>query len=160
MHILLLHFCWWKRSVSLGFVFSLKEAELSMEHMVTVACDSPPALPLNHAALYSILPPPSVGEPITLCHRLKQQCHLTILSQIWKHVYLCEMTTGLSLWRKTLSCPVCLRAVKNGAGWQMRAKANKMWEKRKQNIRSCKYVTTVSLKKTFSPKHQQCSLCE
>lgn len=35
-----------------------------MEHMVTVACDSPPALPLNHAALYSILPPPQWESPL------------------------------------------------------------------------------------------------
>lgn len=118
----------------------------------------PPGFAFETMQPYTV-PPPPMGEPITLCHSPKQRCHLTILSQIWKHVYLCEMTTGLSLWRKTLSCPVCLRAVKNGAGWQMREKANKMWEKRK-NIQSCKYVTTASLKKTFSPKPQQCSLCE
>lgn len=33
-------------------------------------------------------------------------------------------------------------------------------EKKEKNIQSCKYVTTVSLKKTFSSKPQQCSLCE
>lgn len=97
----------------------LEVGVLCMEHMATEACDSLRLCLWNYAGLYSLFPP-WLGQPITLCHRLKQRCHLTILSQIWKHVYLCGTATGLSFWMKTLSCPVCLRAGKNGALWKMR----------------------------------------
>lgn len=65
----------------------------------------------NYAGLYSIFSP-LLESPLLSVIAPKQRCHLPILSQIWKHVYLCETATGLSLWRKTLSCPVCLCAVK------------------------------------------------
>lgn len=87
---------------------------------------TPPALPLKLCSPIQYLFPPLLGQPITLCHRPKQRCHLTILSQIWKRVYLCVTATGLSLWRKTLSRPVCLCAVKIGALWKMRKKV--LWK--------------------------------
>lgn len=87
----------------------------------------PPGAAFETMQAYTVSIPPLLGQPITLCRCPKQRCHLTILSQIWKHVYFYETATGLPLWRKTLSCPVCPCAVKNGASWKMRKKVNKMF---------------------------------
>lgn len=71
----------------------------------------PPGPAFETMQAYTVSFPHYWDSPLLSVIAPKQRCHLPILSQIWKHVYLCETATGLSLWRKTLSCPVCLCAV-------------------------------------------------
>lgn len=159
MHILLLHFCWWKRSVSLGFVFSLKEPELSMEHMVTVACDSPPALPLKPCSPIQYPPPPQWESPLLSVTALNNGVTLLFLVKYESmYIYVKWQQDFHFEGRHCHVLSACgLLKMEQGDKWERK---RTRCEEKEKNIQSCKYVTTVSLKKTFSSKPQQCSLCE
>ena len=70
----------------------------------------PRALPLKLQA-YTVSIPRYWDSPLLSVTALNNGVTLLFLVK-WKHVYLYEKTTGLSLWRKTLSSSVCPRAVK------------------------------------------------